>query len=56
MKKKHLRLLPMYLLALFLAASILFIFIAPIFIVNKIQVDSKKPKEQRELTYKPHKR
>jgi len=42
----------MYLLAAFLVASILFIFIAPIYMVNKVQSDAKKPKEQRELIYK----
>lgn len=51
---KHQRLLPMYLLALFLIASIIFIFIVPMYMVHKIQVDSKKPKEQRELIYRPH--
>ncbi len=52
MKRKHLRLIPMYLLAIFLVASILFIFIAPIYMVNKVQTDAKKPKAQRELIYK----
>ena len=51
-KNKHLRLIPMYLLALFLVASILFIFIAPIYMVNKVQNDAKKPKSERELIYK----
>ena len=52
---KHKRLLPMYLVALFLIASILFIFIAPMYMVNKIQNDAKKPKNERELIYKPQK-
>lgn len=52
MKKVHLRHIPMYILVAFLVASILFIFIAPIFIVDKIQKDSKKPKEKRELIYR----
>ncbi len=52
-KSKHLRLLPMYILALFLIASILFIFIAPVYMVSKVQSDAKKPKEQRELIYHP---
>jgi len=43
----------MYLLALFLVAAILFIFVAPIYMVNKVQADAKKPKEQRELIYRP---
>ncbi len=51
---KHKRLLPMYLLALFLIVSILFIVVAPMYMVNKIQNDAKKPKEQRELIYRPH--
>ncbi len=42
----------MYLLALFLIASILFIFIAPIYMVHKVQTDAKKPKDKRELIYK----
>ncbi|BCD60204.1 hypothetical protein NitYY0814_C1152 [Nitratiruptor sp. YY08-14] len=42
----------MYLLALFLVASILFIFVAPVYMVNKVQSDAKKPKEQRELIYR----
>ncbi|SMC09855.1 MULTISPECIES: hypothetical protein [Nitratiruptor] len=54
MKSKHWRLIPMYLLAAFLVGSILFIFVAPIYMVNKVQSDAKKPKEQRELIYKPH--
>ncbi len=49
---KHKRLLPMYLLAIFLIGSILFIFIAPMYMVDKIQKDAKKPKDQRELIYK----
>ncbi|WP_158297273.1 MULTISPECIES: hypothetical protein [unclassified Nitratiruptor] len=52
MKSKHIRLIPMYLLALFLVASILFIFVAPVYMVNKVQSDAKKPKEQRELIYR----
>ncbi|GEM_PF-1535014 len=51
---KHKRLLPMYLLAIFLIASVLFIVIAPMYMVNKIQNDAKKPKEQRELIYRPN--
>ena len=42
----------MYLLALFLIVSIIFIFIVPMYMVHKIEVDSKKPKSQRELIYK----
>ncbi len=42
----------MYLLVLFLVASIIFIFIAPVYMVNKVQSDAKKPKAQRELIYK----
>ncbi|BCD68276.1 hypothetical protein [Nitratiruptor sp. YY09-18] len=52
MESKHKRLIPMYLLALFLVVTILFIFIAPIYMVNKVQSDAKKPKEQRELIYR----
>ncbi len=50
--KKHRRLLPMYLLALFLIGSILFIFIAPVYMVDKIHKDAKKPKKERELIYR----
>ena len=51
-KSKHARLIPMYLLALFIIASILFIFVAPVYMVNKVQTDAKKPKKERELIYK----
>jgi hypothetical protein len=50
--KRLKKLLPMYLLALFLIVSILFIFIAPIYMVNKVNKDAKKPKSERELIYK----
>lgn len=53
MKNRHLRLIPMYLLAAFLVGSILFIFIAPVYMVNKVQSDAKKPKSKRELIYRP---
>ena len=53
---KHKRLLPMYLIALFLILSILFIFVAPMYMVNKIQKDAKKPIEQRELKYRGNER
>ena len=42
----------MYLIAAFLVISILFIFIAPVYMVNKVQSDAKKPKHERELIYK----
>ena len=53
MKKNHKKHIPMYILVAFLVASILFVFAAPIFIVDKIQSDAKKPKNERELIYKP---
>ncbi|WP_281950822.1 hypothetical protein [Nitrosophilus kaiyonis] len=52
MKKVHLKHIPMYILIAFLVASILFVFLSPVFIINKIQEDSKKPKDQREYIYK----
>jgi len=52
MKNVHFKLVPMYLLVAFLLLSILFIFIAPIYMVGKIQEDAKKPKEEREFIYK----
>ncbi|NPA83241.1 MAG: hypothetical protein GXO38_02020 [Epsilonproteobacteria bacterium] len=52
-KPRWRRLLPMYLLLLFLVASILFIFIAPVYMVNKVSEDAKRPKEERELIYRP---
>ncbi|WP_187648438.1 hypothetical protein [Nitrosophilus labii] len=52
MKKVHLKHIPMYILVAFLVGSIIFVFTAPIFVVKKIQEDSKKPKEQRELIYR----
>jgi len=44
----------MYILVAFLVVSILFIFIAPIYMVSKVQEDAKKPKEERELIYNPN--
>ncbi len=55
MKKVHLKHIPMYLLVAFLVGSILFVFLSPMFIINKIQEDSKKPKEKREYIYKKDK-
>jgi len=52
MKKVNLKHLPLYILVAFLVGSIIFVFLSPIFIINKIQEDSKKPKDQRELIYK----
>ncbi len=36
-----------YILALFFIATIVFIFLAPIMQINKIQADAKKPKSER---------
>ncbi len=52
MKNVHKKHIPMYILIIFLIGSIIFLFVAPIFIIDKIQKDSKKPKNQRELIYK----
>jgi len=49
---KHRRLLPMYLVVLFLIVSIIFIFVVPMYMVNKIQEDAKRPIDQRELKFK----
>jgi len=56
MKKIHLKHIPMYILVAFLVGSILFVFLAPIFIIDKIQSDAKKPKEKRELIFSPKNR
>ncbi len=39
--------IPFYLLMIFIVASILYIFATPIFIIDKIEKDSKKPKNER---------
>ncbi len=49
---KHKRLLPMYLIALFLIISIIFILVVPMYMVNKIEKDAKRPIDQRELKFK----
>jgi len=36
-----------YLLVLFFVATILFIFVAPVLQINKIQADAKRPKNER---------
>ena len=36
-----------YLLAVFFIATIVFIFLAPIIQINKIEADAKKPKSER---------
>lgn len=43
MKKK----LPFYLLMIFVIATIVYIFVAPIMVINKIEKDSKRPKSER---------
>ncbi len=44
--------IPFYLLMIFIVATILYIFAAPIFIIDKIEKDSKKPKSERSLGVK----
>ncbi len=39
--------LPLYFLIAFLVGTMLYIFIAPVYIVKSIEKDSKKPKEER---------
>ncbi|NPA57348.1 MAG: hypothetical protein GXO19_06405 [Epsilonproteobacteria bacterium] len=53
MGKRFKRLIPMYLLLLFLVASILFIFLAPLYMVKRVNEDAQKPKGERELIYRP---
>ncbi len=48
MRKK----IPFYILMAFIIGTIIYIFAAPIFIIDKIEKDSKRPMNQRE--YKTH--
>ena len=45
--------LPLYFLIAFLVGTMLYIFIAPIYIVKSIEKDSKKPKEERVYSSSP---
>ena len=49
MRKK----IPFYLLMIFIIGTILYIFAAPIFIIDKIEKDSKRPINQREYKTNP---
>jgi len=42
--------LPLYFLIIFLAANILYIILAPLYIVDKIEKESKMPKTERSFT------
>jgi len=47
MKKDVKNKLPLYFLIAFLVGTMLYIFIAPIYIVKSIEKDSKRPKQER---------